>query len=98
VATLVKGPLGIIVPFLTLFVYLLLRGDFKTLKGIPWISGAGIFFLVLVAGLAPTCLAGGKAYTRELIFHQTVTRYLHGINHRKGFFYYFYTFPEALLP
>jgi len=98
VATLVKGPLGIIVPFLTLFVYLLLQRDFKTLKDIPWISGAGIFFLVLVAGLAPTCLAGGKAYTRELVFHQTVTRYLHGINHRKGFFYYFYAFPEALLP
>ena len=98
VATLVKGPLGLIVPFLTLIVYLFLKGDFRTLKKVPWFSGFGIFLLILAAGLVPTCLAGGKAYTQELIFRQTVTRYLHGINHQKGFFYYFYTFPEALLP
>lgn len=97
-ATVTKGPLGFIVPFLTLVVYLLLRGDFGTLKRIPWLTGLGIFFLVLVAGLGPACFLGGKAYTRELLFHQTLTRYLHGFNHRKGFSFYLYTFPEALLP
>ena len=98
VATITKGPLGIIVPFLTLIVYLLVEGEFQVLKKVPWLSGVGIFVLVLVAGLAPTCLAGGKAYTHELIFRQTVTRYVHGINHKKGFWFYFYGFPETLLP
>lgn len=98
IATVTKGPLGLIVPFLTLIVYLLVKGDFRTFKKVPWFSGAGIFLLVILVGLGPTCLAGGKAYTRELILRQTLTRYLHGINHRKGFFYYFYTFPEIFLP
>ncbi len=98
VATVTKGPLGILVPFLTLIVYLILKGEFGTLKKIPWVSGFAIFLLVLVVGLGPTCFFGGKAFTRELLFQQTVTRYLHGLDHRKGFFYYFYTYPEALLP
>ncbi len=96
--TITKGPLGFIVPFLTLIAYLVIKGDFRTLKKIPWISGIGILLLVIVAGLGPSCFFGGKAYTQELLFRQTLTRYLHGINHKKGFFYYFYTFPEALLP
>ncbi len=98
VATVTKGPLGIIVPFLTLIVYLVAMREFKTLRRIPWISGFSIFLLVVIAGLAPTCWVGGEAYTHELLFRQTLTRYLHGINHRAGVLFYLYTYPENLLP
>ncbi len=97
-ATITKGPLGVIVPFLTLVIYLALLRDFKTLRRVPWISGGLIFLVVLILGLAPACYLGGKAYTRELLFHQTVTRYVHGLNHRKGFFFYFWSYPTSLLP
>ncbi len=98
VATVTKGPLGIIVPFLTLVVYLLVIRDFKTLRKIPWISGIAILILILLLGLGPTCLAGGKTYTHELLFRQTITRYVHGINHKSGFLFYFWVYPETLLP
>jgi len=98
IATVVKGPLGIVVPFLTLIVYLLIMREFKTLKRIPWISGFGIFALTLAVGLGPSCWMGGKAYTHELLFRQTLTRYLHGINHKAGALFYLYTYPESLLP
>ncbi len=98
VATITKGPLGLFVPFLTLIIYLILTRDGQMFRKVPWISGGLIFLLVLLLGLGPTCLAGGKAYTRELLFHQTITRYLHGINHLKDPLFYLYAYPESLLP
>jgi len=98
VATVTKGPLGLIVPFLTLVVYLLVMRDFRALKKVPWLSGGGLFLLIILVGLGPTCLAGGKAYTNELVFRQTLTRYVHGINHRSGILFYLWVYPETLLP
>ncbi len=96
--TATKGPLRFIMPFLTLVVYLIIMRDFGTLKRVPWLSGFSVFLLIFLLGLGPACLIGGKVYTWELLFHQTLTRYVHGINHRKGFLFYFWSYPETLLP
>ena len=54
-ATLTKGPLGLLLPLLTIFGFLCLRRDFAFLKKAHPISGAVFFFLSPVLGMRWLC-------------------------------------------
>ncbi len=98
IGVITKGPLAFIFPFFTLMGYIFLKNDRKLLKSTPWFTGFIIIVAVIAAWLVPAGIAGGKEYVEALIFKQTISRYAHGMNHPRNFFYYFYMFPLDFMP
>jgi 4-amino-4-deoxy-L-arabinose transferase-like glycosyltransferase len=96
-ATLAKGPVGFILPLLIIIIYLALKGELKRLKEMKFGIGALVFLLTLLVWLIPAALQGGKDYSQEIIFHQTVNRFFDTWSHRQPFYYYFEVFPAGFL-
>ncbi|NQT51267.1 glycosyltransferase family 39 protein, partial [bacterium] len=65
-----------------------------------WWHVAGVMLLGAIVGawLVPACLAGGPAYTREVLFHQTIDRLAKGAAHARPPYYYLLNLPLYLLP
>jgi 4-amino-4-deoxy-L-arabinose transferase-like glycosyltransferase len=97
-ATLAKGPVGFILPLLTVIMYLALKGELRQLKEMRFGLGTCVFLLILLLWLVPAGLQGGKGYFQEIVLHQTVSRFFDAWAHRQPFYYYFEVFPAGFLP
>jgi 4-amino-4-deoxy-L-arabinose transferase-like glycosyltransferase len=97
-ATLAKGPVGFIIPLLTVIIYLALEGEIRRLKEMRFGLGFFLFLLTLSAWLIPAALQGGMAYFQEIVFRQTVNRFFDAWAHRQPFYYYFQVFPAGFAP
>ena len=71
-ATLAKGPLGLLVPLLTVCVFLWLRRDFTFLKKVHPISGAVLFLLVACSWYALAMRQGGFAFFARQILEESL--------------------------
>ncbi len=75
-ATLTKGPIGVILPLLIIGLYLLLTRQVKTIKKV-WVFWGGIVYLVIAA---PWYLAEfwlyGREFLNDFFFRLQVQRYL----------------------
>ena len=89
VATLIKGPLGFIIPFLTYTGYLIFTNDKKRLKNTPYFISFLILLFVVFLWLIPSYFLGGEEYIKQLILKHVFQRYAEGVNHPRSFFYYF---------
>ncbi|MDY6862159.1 MAG: glycosyltransferase family 39 protein [Thermodesulfobacteriota bacterium] len=98
IATLTKGPVGFIIPLLSIFSFLILNRDIKAFAKSYPVAGFAVFFLVILVWLIPACIKGGEAYTHEILFKQTVSRYTTGWSHQRPFYYYFINFPADFAP
>lgn len=93
-----KGPIGILVPLLSTVVFLIIKGDIKTI-GRYWgwrtlsilISCCGIWFLGVFA-------EGGSEYLNNLVFNQTVNRAVDSFHHKEPFYYYMEAIWYSLAP
>ena len=84
-----KGPVGLLVPPLTILVFLIVEHKLKTIgKYLGW-----RFWLVLLVLTAiwftGVWLDGGMEYLDNLVFHQTVDRAVNAFHHKEPFWYYF---------
>jgi len=98
IATLTKGPVGFILPSLTVIFYLSLRRDFNVLKKVFFNWGGLLFWVVILAWLIPACVQGGKSYIDEIIFNQILGRVYDSWSHKAPFYYYFLRLPPIMLP
>ncbi len=71
-ATLAKGPVGLIVPLLTVCVFLWLRRDTAFIKKVHPISGAAAFLLVACSWYALAMWEGGAAFFTRQILEETL--------------------------
>jgi 4-amino-4-deoxy-L-arabinose transferase-like glycosyltransferase len=71
-ATLTKGPLGLLVPLLTIFGFLCLRRDFAFLKKAHPISGAVFFLFVACSWYALAMRQGGSAFFIRQILEENL--------------------------
>ncbi len=97
-ALFTKGPIGILVPLLSVIAFLAVKGELKTLGrywgGKTWIIlliGCGIWF-------GGVFYEGGYTYLHNLLFNQTVNRAVDSFHHKKPFYYYFETIWYCLAP
>jgi len=97
-ATLTKGPVGFILPSLTVIFYLSLRKDFNVLKKVFFNWGVLLFWVVILAWLIPACMQGGKSYSDEILFNQILGRVYNSWSHKAPFYYYFLRLPPIMLP
>lgn len=93
-----KGPVGFIVPLITMLVFLLVKRDVRSFcRYFGWrewgiLSGfCAIWFLGIY-------LEGGSTYLNNLLFHQTINRAIDSFDHKKAFWYYGVTFWYSVAP
>lgn len=93
-----KGPIGFIVPLITMISFLLVKRDIRSFRRYfrwkEWgvLSGfCAVWFLCIY-------LEGGSTYLKNLLFHQTINRAVDSFDHKKSFWYYGVTFWYSVAP
>ncbi|MDE6112678.1 MAG: hypothetical protein K2G46_04610, partial [Bacteroidales bacterium] len=102
-ALFTKGPYGVMIPVAGAMVFLLVERCGKTYRRGLWRRCFGWrFWLVLLSlsGLwwGMVYAEGGYGYLHNLLFNQTVHRAVDSFSHKRGFFYYFWSFGHAAAP
>ena len=97
-ATLVKGPVGFILPLLVSFVYLILLKDWKAIRRMRLFTGMILFLVIVLSWYLPAVLKGGQDFLNQTLFHQTLERFAKGTSHIRPPYYYLSNFPVDFLP
>ncbi|MFH1913362.1 MAG: glycosyltransferase family 39 protein [Pseudomonadota bacterium] len=98
-ATLTKGPIGFILPLMTLALYLLWRGEVRRLFTRAMALGLMGMLAMLVAWVGGVMLVEGPSFLMDTVLGKHVLqRATHTFHHREPFTYYFIALPLAWLP
>lgn len=103
-ATLAKGPVGLLPPLLAILVFLWLRRDGAEFRRLRPLSGLGIWLAVVAAWLVPAGLQAGGEYLRTMTLTQNLTRYaapagFDGTSgHLNPWWHYLFTVANGLAP
>lgn len=97
-ATLAKGPVGLLPPLLAVVAFLLATGRRRELGAMRIGRGLAAWAAVVAAWLVPAALAGGGDYARTLLFRQNLTRFADPWHHHQPWHYYLSVIPAEFLP
>jgi 4-amino-4-deoxy-L-arabinose transferase-like glycosyltransferase len=97
-ALLTKGPVGVLIPLITIFLFLCTKKELWKIRKIHLGKGLLIALGILAIWLIPACLLGGKEYTDNIIFKQNFGRTVESFSHKAPFYYYLYDFPLKSIP
>ena len=97
-ATLVKGPLGFILPLFISLIYLVIQKDWEGMKRMRLLTGMALFLVIVLSWYLPAVVKGGEDYLHATLFRQTVARYSDGWSKARPIYYYLYNFPIDFLP
>ena len=97
-ATLAKGPVGLLPPLLSILLFLLLMVDGQGFRDLRLGRGLLIWWGVVVLWLAPAVLLGGDAYREDILVRQNVTRYVNPWGHYQPPWYFLQALPIDFLP
>lgn len=97
-ALFTKGPIGIMMPLLSITLFLAVSGEIRSIgKYLGWRCWA---LLASLCAVWFTCvyLDGGTEYLNNLLFNQTVNRAVDAFHHKKPFYFYGVTYWFSLAP
>jgi 4-amino-4-deoxy-L-arabinose transferase-like glycosyltransferase len=97
-ATLVKGPVGFILPLLISLTYLIVLKDWNGIKKMRLLPGMILCMAIIFSWYLPALFKGGEFLLRETLVVHTVDRFAKGWSHVHPFYYYLYNFPMNFLP
>ncbi len=97
-ATLAKGPVGLLPPLLAIIVYRAATRGTAGLRGLRLGRGLLLWAAVVAAWLVPTGLAAGTDYLQQIVFKQNVTRYADPWHHFQPWYYYLTVLPGDFFP
>jgi hypothetical protein len=97
-ATLAKGPVGVILPLSIALLFLLAQKDWKGVRSMRLPPGIILFIAIVLAWYLPAVLKGGKEYFSSTLLHHAVDRFAIGSSHIRPIYYYLYQFPPNFLP
>ena len=97
-ATLAKGPVGLLPPLLSILAFLAVTRDREELKRLRIGRGLLLWALVVLAWLVPAGLDAGPDYLRQIVFRQNVTRYANPWHHFAPPWYYLGILPGEFFP
>ncbi len=97
-ALFTKGPIGIMMPLLSITIFLAINGEIRSIgKYLGWRC-----WLILgsLSAIWFTCvyLDGGSEYLNNLLFNQTVNRAVDAFHHKKPFYFYGVSYWFSLAP
>ena len=88
---LAKGPVALVLPGLTVIVFLLYVGRFiEVVKETPWLLGIGSFLLISVPWFILVTLAHGKEYIETFFGLHNVQRFTSVVSRHPGAWYYYF--------
>lgn len=93
-----KGPVGFIVPLLSITVFLAVKKDLRRFGHFLGWREWGILTGLCAVWFACIYAEAGTAYLNNLLFHQTVNRAVDAFDHKKPFWYYGVTFWYSVAP
>ena len=97
-ATLAKGPVGLIVPLLAVVTYLAFERDRAGIADLRMGTGLLLWAGIVLAWFGPAVWIAGRSYFDALILDQTVSRYAEATYHPRPWHYYFRTLPGTFAP
>ena len=97
-ATLAKGPVGLLPPLLSILLFLLLTLDGPGFRDLRIARGLLLWWGIVVLWLAPAVLLGGDTYSQEILLRQNVTRYVKPWGHYQPPWYFLQVLPVDFLP
>jgi len=97
-ATLGKGPVGVIVPIGAIALFLALAREWRRIRWSMAILSFAVFALVVLAWLLPMVSAVSHGASRDLLWDQNITRYLQAEHHRRPPWYFVERLPVDFLP
>jgi 4-amino-4-deoxy-L-arabinose transferase-like glycosyltransferase len=87
-ATLAKGPVGLLPPLAGIVLFAFATGRRQLLADIRLPSGLLIWAAVVLAWLVPAGWSGGREYLATIVLRQNVTRYAEPWHHFQPWYYY----------
>lgn len=97
-ATLAKGPVGLLPPLLSIMVFAWVSGDRQRLRELGIGTGLALWAAVVLLWLVPAALSGGGDYLQTLLIKQNITRFADPWHHFHPFYYYLTTIPADFFP
>ncbi|MEG2790018.1 MAG: glycosyltransferase family 39 protein [Odoribacter sp.] len=97
-AVFTKGPVGVLVPLLSISCFLLLKGQIRHFGRYFGWKQFGILVGLCLCWFSGVYLEGGKSYLNNLLFHQTVNRAIDSFHHKEPLWYYLKTIWYSLAP
>jgi 4-amino-4-deoxy-L-arabinose transferase-like glycosyltransferase len=97
-ATLTKGPVGLVLPTLSGFMYLTVRRQLPRLGGRDALMCLGAFLGVTLTWFVPAVAQGGLEYAQTTILHHSLERYVKAWEHTAAWYFYLSAFPVEFLP
>ena len=97
-ATLAKGPVGLIVPLLAVIAFLALERDRAGITELRLGRGMLLWAGIVLAWFGPAVWLAGRSYFDALLLDQTVSRYAAAAFHPRPWHYYFQTLPSTFFP
>ena len=97
-ATITKGPVGLLLPLLSITTYQALRGKFRDLKRLRWALGCAVFLAVVLPWFI-TISIRHPDFPRYALLEESLARFSGGLAHRKGgLLYYFPMYLAGFFP
>jgi 4-amino-4-deoxy-L-arabinose transferase-like glycosyltransferase len=97
-ATLAKGPVGLLPPLLSLLAFLAITRNRQEFGRLRIGLGLLLWAAVVLAWLVPAGISGGREYLEQIVFRQNVTRYVNPWHHFKNWYYFLTVIPGELFP
>lgn len=98
IATVTKGPAGMLPPLLAVIAFLALTRRGRDLKRLRVGRGLLLWAAVVLVWLVPAGIAGGEEYWQGLVFEQNLTRFANPWHHHKPFYYFPTVIPGDFFP
>lgn len=98
-AVLAKGPMGIVLPLTTIFVFLLIKRDFSVLKEARLGKGLLLFCLFVLPWYVLVGIKTHGAFLKGFLLKHNIHRFLNPMEgHKAPFFFYILILPFAFFP
>jgi 4-amino-4-deoxy-L-arabinose transferase-like glycosyltransferase len=97
-ATLAKGPVGLLPPLLAVVAWALVSGERRVLAEMRIPTGLLVWLGVVLAWLVPAIVAGGREYFEVIVLKQNLDRYAHPWGHHQPWHYYLTVIPADFFP
>ncbi len=97
-ATLTKGPLGLLFPVLTTLLYLAWRGRAREFFSVGLLPGLAALLALVFSWIAAAYFVEGPGFLHTIFYEQIFQRATKTFHHAEPFYFYLVAFPPCWLP
>jgi 4-amino-4-deoxy-L-arabinose transferase-like glycosyltransferase len=97
-ATLTKGPVGLVLPGAIVVAGLLIEGRWRDIARFPWIPGGALYVALVAPWYVAYAMEAGQGKLSTVLLRENVSRFLHAWNNVQPWYFYFGRFPLSFLP